>query len=89
MKKFLVVLSGIAFVTLLTLSVQAQDPQKKATETKAKTEKCDPVKSKACPKSCDKKAEATKCDDKKEEKKERKEVILFVVIRLINQELAF
>jgi len=70
MKKLLVVLSGIAFITLLTLSVNAQDPQKKTTETKAKTEKCDKEKSKCCPKSCDKKAEETKkTEEKKEEKK--------------------
>ncbi|MBU8893036.1 MAG: hypothetical protein KOO66_09675 [Bacteroidales bacterium] len=68
MKKFVVVLSGIAFITLMTLSVNAQDPKTKATETKAKTEKCDKEKSKCCPKACDKKAE-TKTEEKKKEKK--------------------
>ena len=69
MKKILAVLSGVAFITLLTLSVNAQDPQKKECATKAKTEKCSTEKSKECPKACDKKAEAKKAEEKKGEKK--------------------
>ena len=79
MKKILVVLSGVLFITLLTLSVNAQDPKKKDCKTKAKTEKCATTvkcsteKSKDCPKACDKKADVKKCDDKKEETKKKEE----------------
>jgi preprotein translocase subunit SecG len=71
MKKVLAVLASVAFVTVMTLSVSAQEPQKKECDKKAKTEKCDTKKSKDCPKACDKKAETKKCDEtkKKEEKK--------------------
>ena len=78
MKKILAALTGIAFITLMTLSVNAQEPQKKTTETKAKTEKCTKDMSKCCQHSCDKmkeekKAEAKKAEEtKKEEKKEEK-----------------
>ncbi|MCK5029587.1 MAG: hypothetical protein KAR57_08130 [Bacteroidales bacterium] len=71
MKNFLTVLSGIAFIMLMTLAVNAQNPKKKTTETKAKTEqcsktvKCSKEKSKHCPSSCDKKAETKKAEEKK------------------------
>ena len=72
MKKILGILSGIAFITLITLATaNAQEPEKKATETKAKTEQCSKEKSKCCPNSCDKKAkeETKNSDEKKVEKK--------------------
>ena len=75
MKKVLTVLSGIAFIMLMTLAVNAQDPKKKTCETKAKTEqcsktvKCSKEKSKKCPSSCDKKAETKKTEEKKKEEK--------------------
>ena len=72
MKKILAVLSGIAFITLITLAVNAQDPKVKTTETKAKTEKCATEKSKNCPNACDKKA-VTKCDDAKKTEEKKKE----------------
>lgn len=69
MKKILAVLTSIAFVAVMTLSVNAQEPEKKkCCDKKAKTEKCDTKKSKDCPKACDKKAEK-KEEKKKEEKK--------------------
>jgi len=73
MKKFLVLLSSVAFISVMSLSVaNAQEPEKKCDE-KAKTEKCSEVKSKDCPKACDKKAEETKkAEVKKEVKKEKK-----------------
>ncbi|OFX84222.1 MAG: hypothetical protein A2W99_00405 [Bacteroidetes bacterium GWF2_33_16] len=74
MKKFLVLLSSVAFITVMSLSVaNAQEPEKKCDE-KAKTEACcSKEKSKDCSKACDKKApEAKKTDVKKEEKKEEK-----------------
>jgi len=73
MKKFLVLLSSVAFITVMSLSVaNAQEPEKKCDE-KAKTENCSKEKSKDCSKACDKKAtEAKKDDVKKEEKKEEK-----------------
>lgn len=74
MKKVMVLLSTVAFVAVISLaSANAQDdPKKKSTETKAKTEQCSKAKSKCCPKSCDKKAketEETKTTEKKKEKK--------------------
>ncbi len=71
MKKFLVVLSSIAFIAVISLaSVNAQEPEKKA--EKPKTEKCcSKEKSKKCPSTCEKKAPETKKEEtkKKEEKK--------------------
>ena len=66
MKKFLVLLSSIAFIAVISLaSANAQEPEKKA--EKAKTEKCcSKEKSKNCPSTCEKKATEEK---KKEEKK--------------------
>lgn len=70
MKKVLAVLTSIAFVAVMTLSVNAQEPEKKKDcNKKAKTEKCDTKKSKDCPKACDKKAETKKCDKTPEKKK--------------------
>lgn len=75
MKKVLTVLSGITFIMLMTLAVNAQDPQKKTTDKKAKTEQnsktenCTGVKKDCSTKSCDKKVETKKDCDKKVEKK--------------------
>lgn len=71
MKKFLVLLSSIAFIAVISFaSANAQEPEKKA-ET-PKTEKCSPEKSKNCPASCEKKANEEKKEEKKTEKKEEK-----------------
>ena len=77
MKKFFALLSVVAFVTFISLSVaNAQEPEKKC-DTKAKTEGCcSKEKSKDCSKACDKKATDTKetkaTEVKKEEVKEEK-----------------
>ncbi len=70
MKKFLTVLSSIAFIAVLSLAtVNAQEPEKKA--EKAKTEKCSEKVSKDCPSTCDKKAKAEKTEKKQTEKKKK------------------
>lgn len=68
MKKFLVILSSIAFIAVISLaSANAQEPEKKA--EKAKTEKCcTKEEAKKCPSTCDKKV-ATEKKETKEEKK--------------------
>lgn len=71
MKKFLVILSSIAFIAVISLSVTAQEPEKKA--EKAKTEKCcTKEESKKCPSTCDKKATDAKKEMKEEKKAEKK-----------------
>ena len=77
MKKFLVLLSSIAFIAVISsATANAQEPEKKA--EKAKTEKCcskevskkcSQEKSKKCPSACDKKAAEVIKEEKKEEKK--------------------
>ncbi|HRW63936.1 MAG TPA: hypothetical protein P5132_10625 [Bacteroidales bacterium] len=69
MKKVLGLISAVLFVVAITVSVNAQDPQKKNCDTKAKTEKCAETKSKDCTKACDKKAETKNCDTKAKEVK--------------------
>jgi Ni/Co efflux regulator RcnB len=65
MKKLLSVFTAVAFLMVMTIAVNAQEPEKKQADKKAKTEKCESKKSECC-----KKAEAAKCDKtKKEEKK--------------------
>jgi len=74
MKKVFTLLSAIAFITVMSLSVaNAQEPEKKCDE-KAKTENCcSKEKSKDCSKACDKKATDTKKTEvKKEEVKTEK-----------------
>ncbi|NOQ24554.1 MAG: hypothetical protein GQ564_04255 [Bacteroidales bacterium] len=68
MKKVLALLSCIAFVAVISLPTNAQEPEKKA--TKAKTEKacCSKEKAKKCPSACEKKAEE-KTELEKVEKK--------------------
>lgn len=73
MKKVLALLASVAFVAVMTLSVNAQEPEKKKDcDKKAKTEKCDTKKSKDCPKACDKKAETKKCDETKKTEEKKK-----------------
>lgn len=68
MKKFLVLLSSIAFIAVISLgTANAQEPEKKC--DKPKTEKCSKEKSKDCPTTCDKKAKEEKKEEKKVEKK--------------------
>ena len=69
MKKFLVLLSSIAFIAVISLgTANAQEPEKKA--EKPKTEKCcSKEKSKDCPTTCDKKAKEEKKEETKTEKK--------------------
>ncbi|HAN17568.1 MAG: hypothetical protein A2X13_03130 [Bacteroidetes bacterium GWC2_33_15] len=73
MKRIYALLSAIVFFTFITLSVvNAQEPEKKATETKAKTEGCcSKEKSKDCSTACDKKAkeEPKTTEETKVEKK--------------------
>ncbi len=63
MKKFLVLLSSIAFIAVISFATaNAQEPEKKAEKAKTekcsqeKTEKCSQEKSKKCPSACEKKA---------------------------------
>jgi len=73
MKKVLGLISAVLFVVAITVSANAQDPQKKGCDTKAKTEKCSEAKSKDCSKACDKKAETKKCDTKAKEEVKKEE----------------
>lgn len=70
MKKFLVLLSSIAFIAVFSFATaNAQEPEKKV--EKPKTEKCcSKEKSKKCPTTCEKKAIEEK---KKEEVKKTEE----------------
>jgi len=70
MKKVFALLSAIAFVSVMSLSVaNAQEPEKKCDE-KAKTENCcSKEKSKDCSTACDKKAKETKDTKSTEVKK--------------------
>ena len=69
MKKVLALVSCIVFVAVMSLGVNAQEPEKKK-ETKAKTEKscCSKEKAKKCPTVCEKKA-VEKTELEKVEKK--------------------
>ncbi|MGE0088375.1 MAG: hypothetical protein AB7S50_02745 [Bacteroidales bacterium] len=68
MKKVFALLSAIAFVSVMSLSVaNAQEPEKKCNE-KAKTENCcSKEQSKDCSKACDKKAPEKKTTEVKKE----------------------
>ncbi|MCG8411586.1 MAG: hypothetical protein MI739_09910 [Bacteroidales bacterium] len=69
MKKFIAILSGVAFLVVMTVAVNAQEPKKRSCcSKKAKTEQCSKKKAK-CDKTAKSECSKTKCSKKDKEKK--------------------